>query len=95
MIRILRFLVFDLKKALTLMDFPIHIDTISTDLSILYFNGSHVKISKFLNIFFILANSADPDEIPHVAVFHLGLLCLPMYLFTGPGRKSQSTKSVF
>ena len=47
-----------------------------------------------LNIFVILANSADPDEIPHVAVFHLGLLCLPIYLFTGPERKSQSIKNV-
>ena len=34
-----------------LMDFPIHIiDTISKDLSILYFKGSHVKMYKF-NIF--------------------------------------------
>ena len=29
-----------------LMDFPIHIDTISMDLSFLYFKGSQVEISK-------------------------------------------------
>ena len=29
-----------------LIDFPIHIDTISMDLSILYFKGSQVKISQ-------------------------------------------------
>ena len=31
---------------------------------------------------FILAYSADPDEMPHEAAFHLGLYCLPKYLFT-------------
>ena len=30
-----------------LMDFPIPIDTISIDVSILYFKGSQVKISRF------------------------------------------------
>ena len=30
---------------------------------------------------FTLANSADPDEVPLYAVFHLGLYCLPKYLF--------------
>ena len=57
-----------------LMDYPIHIDTISMCLSILYYKGSHVKIYKvnlFLSpkIVFILANSADPDEMPHFAAF--------------------------
>ena len=28
----------------------------------------------------ILAKSADPDEMPHFAVFHLGLHCLPKYM---------------
>ena len=28
-------------------------------------------------------NSADPDEMPPYAAFHLGLHCLPKYLFTG------------
>ena len=30
---------------------------------------------------FILANSVDPDEIPHFATFHLGLLCIPKSRF--------------
>ena len=34
-------------------------------------------------IVFILANSADSDEIPPNVAFHLGLDCLPNYLFTG------------
>ena len=34
-------------------------------------------------IFFILANSADSDEMPPYAAFHLGLHCLPKYLLTG------------
>ena len=33
----------------------------------------------FLNLKFgfVLANSADPDEMPHDAAFHQGLHCLP------------------
>ena len=34
-----------------------------------------------LKIYFILANSADPDEMLPYAAFHLGLHCLPKYLF--------------
>ena len=30
-----------------------------------------------MKIFFILANSVDPDEMPHHVAFHLGLHCLP------------------
>ena len=70
-----------------LMDYPIHISTISMELFILYFKGSQVEIFKFslflsLKIFFI-ANSADPDEMLPYAPFHLGLHCLATYLFTG------------
>ena len=36
-----------------------------------------------LKIAYILANSADPDEMPPYAAFHPGLQCLPNYLFTG------------
>ena len=65
--------------------FSIHIDTINMDLSILFFRGHR---SEFQHIsvpedFFILANSANPDEMPHYAAFHQGLHCLPKYLFTG------------
>ena len=31
---------------------------------------------------FILANSADPDKMPHYVAFYLGLHCLSKYLFT-------------
>ena len=73
------------------MDHPIRIDTISMALSILYCKGLPVKISRKLCVsipeycfyLFILANSADPDEMPPYAAFHLGLHCLPKYLFTG------------
>ena len=41
-----------------------------------------------LKIYFVLVNSAGPDEIPHYAAFHLGLPCLQKYLFMG----FQSTK---
>ena len=30
---------------------------------------------------FALVNSVDPDEMPHLAAFHLGLHCLPKYPF--------------
>ena len=67
------------------MDFPIHIDTISIGLPIVFFNVPQVRI--FLNydiflslkIVLILANSVDTDEMQHYAAFHLGLHCLPKY----------------
>ena len=31
--------------------------------------------------FFNLANSEDPDEMPHYAAFYLELRCLPRYLY--------------
>ena len=39
-------------------------------------------MSLFLKIVFILANSANSDEMPPYAAFHLGIHCLPKYLFT-------------
>ena len=36
-----------------------------------------------LKVVLILANSADPDEMQHIAAFHLGLHCFPKYLFRG------------
>ena len=32
---------------------------------------------------FIFANSADPDEMLHLAAFHQGLHCFPKYRFAG------------
>ena len=70
------------------MDFPIHIDTISMGMSIVYFKGSLVEFSKLslylsLEVVLILAKSADPDEMQHYAAFHLGLHCLPKHPFRG------------
>ena len=59
----------------------IYVDTISIDLSILYLMGCTSKflfngVFLSLKMVFILANSADPDEMPLYAAFHLGLHCL-------------------
>ena len=57
------------------MDFPIHIDAISMGLSILHFLGVKARIFLILVCFclwkfvVILANSADPDEMQHSALF--------------------------
>ena len=60
------------------MNYPIHIETKSMDLSILYFKGFlNSNIFQALKIAFILANSVDPDEMPHYAAFHQGFHCLP------------------
>ena len=61
------------------MGYPIHIDTIRLELSILsmYFKALSFKIYK-KNIL-VLTNSADPDEMLLFAAFHLGLHCLPKY----------------
>ena len=55
-------------------------DMVKLGWSIVYIEGSQVMISKkyiFLTqkIDFALANSADPDEMPHNVAFHLGLHC--------------------
>ena len=42
---------------------------------------------------FVLANSTDPDEMPHYAAFHLGHHCLPKYPFWGYW--SSRVKSIF
>ena len=36
-----------------------------------------------LKIIFTLTNSAEPDEMPHDAAFHLCLHCLQKYPFRG------------
>ena len=53
-----------------LVDFPVQIATIRMGLSIICFKGSHVDfpnkyVLQSLNIAFIIANSADPDEMQH------------------------------
>ena len=57
-------------------------DTVNMGWSIVYIEGSQViffpnKIAFFtLKIVFVLANSVDPDEVPH-----LGFHCLLKYVF--------------
>ena len=69
------------------------------ELSILFFKGSQVKNSikrhiSVPNIVIILANSADLDEMPQYAAFHLVLHCLLKYLFTHI-QNEKSLKSLF
>ena len=68
---------------LILIDYLIHIEL---EMSILYFMGCHQNFYKIiflsLNIAFILAPDADPDEMSPYVVFLLGLHCLPKYLFS-------------
>ena len=40
-----------------------------------------------LKTYFVLTNSADPDETLHYAAFHLGLCCLSKKPFGGFGSK--------
>ena len=42
-----------------------------------------IKSMQNLKVVWILANSADPEEMQHYAAFHLGLHCLPKHLFRG------------
>ena len=70
------------------MGYSIKFDTVKSGRSIVYIKGSQVIISKnivFLSLMIniVLANSADPDEMPHYAAFHLDLHCLARYLFRG------------
>ena len=46
-----------------------------------------VIISRTNLINFVIANSADPDEMPLFAAFHQGLHCLLKYPFKGFGLK--------
>ena len=72
----------------TVMDFPIHIDTICMGLPIVYLKGSQVEFLNYdvflsLKVILTFANSADQDEMQRKAAFHLGLHCLPKYPFRG------------
>ena len=59
-----------------------HIDTINTEC---HFNNISIKSCIYVPevCFFILSNSADPDEMLPYAAFHLGLHCLPKYQYIG------------
>ena len=78
-----------------ILDFPIHIDTISMGLPIVYFKGSQVDFSK-LHVWcifvpegcFNLSKQCRPDKMQHYAAFHLGFHCMSKYPFSG----SQFTK---
>ena len=65
------------------MEFSIKLHTIKSGWLIIYTEGLQVKISKkkivflSLKVYFVLANSADPDEMPHYVALDLGLHCLP------------------
>ena len=47
---------------------------------------------------YVLANSTDPDKIPHCVAFHRGLHCLPKYrsqrvnMFIGHKREAKALK---
>ena len=43
------------------------------------YNFQNNNLSLSLKIDFVLANSADPDEIPHYAAIHMGISCLSKY----------------
>ena len=68
------------------MEFSIKLHTIKSEWSI---EVSKIIISKkniafhSLKMNFVLANSADPDEMPHHVAFHLGLHYLSKYPFRG------------
>ena len=66
------------------MDPSFWFDILNLGWSIVYIDGSQVihVISKSFSVGrFALANSVDPYEMPHDAVFHLGLHCLPKDAF--------------
>ena len=66
------------------MEISIKLYTIRLEWSSLYIEGSWVIIKNAflsLKVDLSLANSADPDEMPLYAAFHLGRHCLPTYPF--------------
>ena len=69
-----------------LIDSSFWFDTINLEWFIVYIEGLHVIFCKqivilSLKIIFVLANSVDPNEMPHNAAFHLGLHCMPKHIF--------------
>ena len=51
-----------------------------------------IFLGKKMFLFLKLPNATDPDEMLHYAAFHLGLHCLPKYLFNGI--KNERVKNV-
>ena len=64
------------------MEFPIKFDTVKSGWFIVYIEGSQITLLS-LKINFVLANGADPDEMPHYAAFHQGLHLLGFLVFKG------------
>ena len=69
------------------MEFSTKLHTIKSGRSIVHNEGSHfiIEIIAYLSlkIDFVIANSANSDELSHSAAFHLGLYCLSIYQFRG------------
>ena len=71
------------------MELSIKIYTTKSGWSLVYIEGPQVILSKYYQIFFslkmdfVLANSADPDEMLQYVAFHLGLHCLQKYPLRG------------
>ena len=64
-----------------MMDYPIHVDRISMQLSILFYRVACQNVYKF--IFFVPKDSFYLSKADLYVTFHLGFHWLPMYLFTG------------
>ena len=71
------------------MEFTIKLDTVKSGWPIAYgwvTGNNFLKYCYyFLKIDFGIANNADPNEMPHLAAFHLRLQCLPKYPFSVSG----------
>ena len=70
------------------MEFSIKFDTVKSEWSIVYTEGSQVVILKkivflSLKINFVLEKGVDPDEMQHNAAFHLGLHCFSNQMLMG------------
>ena len=66
---------------------PKHTCSVIKDCTVLSVTGYNFQIHMPLYFFFseddfVLANGADPDEMPHSVAFYLGVCCWPKYLFT-------------
>ena len=53
-----------------------------------YYNVGYLTLYAQMDSSYFSLSIADPDEMPHYAIFHLGLHCLPKY----PFRSNQYTK---